>query len=496
MYSAALPIGHMLEEYRIDQVLGIGAFGITYRCWDTNLHAAFALKEFFPAESASRAADLSANASSEENAELYVWGLVRFISEAQVLAQFRHPNIVRVSRYFQANNTAYIVMDYEEGTSLGEWVKQQSHPPTEEQLARILFALLEGLQVVHEKKYLHRDIKPSNIIIRKDNTPVLLDFGAAELEFRTSQTEGVVLLTPGYAPCEQYSTQSTQGPWSDLYALGATLYRCISGRTPVASALRQKAAQQGLPDPLVAAANLAQGHYSIEFLETLDWLLRLRPEERAQSARQVLDRLRGNEMAPPARGAFRYKQQPPTRNHKILFAGPVGAGKTTAISALSEIAVVRTDEAATDMTKQRKSATTVAMDYGLMKLSPRERLHLYGAPGQERFDFMWDILAKGALGLVVLIDNSRKDPIKDLDFYLTAFHDFVQSGKLVIGINFVQPNQGLEIEDYYKYLLDDSRSFPLNPPIFEIDARERKDVSLLVQALLYSIDPGVQDYNV
>lgn len=178
-----------------------------------------------------------------------------------------------------------------------------------------------------------------------------------------------------------------------------------------------------------------------------------------------------------------------------MFAGPVGAGKTTLIRTLSDVPPVVTDARASDMTRQRKEATTVAMDYGVMDLGGNQRVHLYGAPGQERFDFMWEILRKGSLGLVLLIDNSRRDPFADLDFFLHAFRDFVADAGLAIGITRrdIQPSPG--IADYHRHLAAGPMAH-LSPPIFSVDARRRRDVAMLVQALLISIDPGVDDYDV
>jgi len=176
------------------------------------------------------------------------------------------------------------------------------------------------------------------------------------------------------------------------------------------------------------------------------------------------------------------------RQHKkILFTGPVGVGKTTAIQTMSDVDVITTDEDASDMTKKRKSQTTVTMDYGYMNIGEKERIHLYGTPGQERFDFMWDILKNGALGLVLLIDNSRKNPQQDLKFYTESFKDFIASGELVIGITKADENTNPTIDDYRQWLT----KLSINAPIFSIDSREKTDVSSLIQALLYSMDPGV-----
>lgn len=173
-------------------------------------------------------------------------------------------------------------------------------------------------------------------------------------------------------------------------------------------------------------------------------------------------------------------------DYKIIITGPVGAGKTTAISVLSDIPPVITDEAASDMTLDRKQRTTVALDYGLMKLDDQERVHLYGTPGQERFSFMWDILTEGGLGLVLLIDNSRKEPFRDLQFFLDAFRNFIDSTAVTIGITRMDEKASPAIDDYHQHV--SSLGWP-KLPVLEVDAREKEDMSLLVQSLLYSLDP-------
>jgi len=175
-------------------------------------------------------------------------------------------------------------------------------------------------------------------------------------------------------------------------------------------------------------------------------------------------------------------------NYKIIFTGPVGAGKTTAIASMSDDAPVTTDEAASDMTRCRKKATTVAMDYGLMRLEGGEVIHLYGTPGQERFDFMWDILSTGGIGLVVLLDNTRADPFVDLRFFLDSFAEFIDKTTVVIGVTQMDNSPKPTIADYHLAIKD----MGVKPAIFEVDARETADVSLLVQSLLYSLDPGLE----
>jgi signal recognition particle receptor subunit beta len=173
--------------------------------------------------------------------------------------------------------------------------------------------------------------------------------------------------------------------------------------------------------------------------------------------------------------------------YKIIFTGPVGAGKTTAISSISDIPPVKTDATASDMTKNRKSTTTVAMDYGVMNLEGGEKVHLYGTPGQERFDFMWDILTHGGIGLVLLLDNTRTDPFQDMRFFLEAFDKFITDTSVAIGVTQMDISSKPSISDYHQQL----QTLGLKPPVFSVDAREHNDVSLLVQALLYSLDPGL-----
>jgi signal recognition particle receptor subunit beta len=174
-------------------------------------------------------------------------------------------------------------------------------------------------------------------------------------------------------------------------------------------------------------------------------------------------------------------------NYKIIITGPVGAGKTTAIAALSDIEPITTDEAASDMTGRRKPKTTVALDYGMMKLPNHQRIHLYGTPGQERFDFMWEILVEGGIGLVLLLDGARPAPHKDMLFFLDAFRDFIGQTGVVIGVTRTDLAPDFAVDDLHDHL----RATGLNPPVFTVDARERADIQTLVKALLYTLDPGL-----
>ena len=296
--ASALPDGYRLHEYRIDSVLGQGGFGITYLATDINLHAAVAIKEYLPNQLAVRMTDSTVCPRFDQHAPLLREGLEHFLAEARTLATFRHPNIVRVARFFEANRTAYMVLDYERGRSLGDWWRSLRRDNTglkrllggrqgaaavaggtlaEQDLVLLLSPLLDGLAVVHRSGVLHRDIKPDNLYVRdEDGSLVLLDFGAAR-QTTAAGPNALDMLTPGFAPIEQHH-DGQQGPWTDLYALGATLYWMVAGERP-------REAPKRLVDPLgePSAEQAGAGRYSVEFLRAIDWALQIDPKDRPQS---------------------------------------------------------------------------------------------------------------------------------------------------------------------------------------------------------------------
>lgn len=281
----ALPEGYKLHWYEIHAILGRGGFGITYLALDTNLNHEVAIKEFLPTDLAMRASDSSIHPISDDHTDTFGWGLNRFITEAQTLAQFRHPNIVLVHSVFEANGTAYMVMEYEKGESLEEAYKLH-RLTTEEELIGILYPLMHGLQRIHESGFVHRDIKPKNIYLRDDGRPVLLDFGSARQALGVETRTLTTLVSPGYAPFEQYNAtreSDKQGPWTDIYALGATIYRGLSGKSPVDALARANAKLEGSKDILEPAVELGKDKFSHQFLEAIDRSLRFAPEERPQS---------------------------------------------------------------------------------------------------------------------------------------------------------------------------------------------------------------------
>jgi uncharacterized protein len=175
-------------------------------------------------------------------------------------------------------------------------------------------------------------------------------------------------------------------------------------------------------------------------------------------------------------------------DHKILFSGPIGAGKTTAIESISDIELEITEEKTGDTAQNQKPGATITMDYGMISLDNRERIHLYGTPGQLRSDFMWETLTRNGIGLILLVSNTRPDPFGDMHFFLDAFKHFINRSKVVIGVTQMDLSRKPSLEDYYLQLEDGG----LKIPIFEVDARKKRDISVLLEALLYSINPGLE----
>jgi hypothetical protein len=283
----ALPKGYALHEYRIDSVLGTGGFGLTYLATDSNLKLKVALKEYLPSEFAARGEDSTVQPKSDEATESFQWGLQRFMDEARTLASFRHPNIVRVMRFFEANQTGYMVMEFVEGKPLSDWILAR-RPLSQVVVLALVGPLLDGLEVIHKSGYLHRDIKPANVFIRADGSPVLLDFGSARQLMGGGNQELTAVVSPGYAPLEQYHAHGKQGPWSDLYSFGGVLYWMLTGTKPVEAAARVR---QDILAPAIQAADA--NVYSAQFLAAVDWALKPNEDERPQSVAEFKRALLG-----------------------------------------------------------------------------------------------------------------------------------------------------------------------------------------------------------
>ncbi len=279
----ALPPGTMLQEYEVLRVLGEGGFGIVYLTKGRYLDDLVAIKEYLPAQLATRVDGTTITPTSSANQEFFSWGRQKFLEEARMLSQLSsprpHPNIVAVRRFFELHGTAYLVMDYEQGEALSVLLEREGCLE-EAHLAALTEALLDGLETVHAAGITHRDIKPSNILVRADGTPVLLDFGAARLALGERTQSSFNAVSPAYAAPEQLMGSEKVGPWTDLYGLGATLYRAATGRLP------QPAVERLVEEGHLPASELAGAGYTAGLLRAIDAALALRAEDRPQSVSQ------------------------------------------------------------------------------------------------------------------------------------------------------------------------------------------------------------------
>ena len=276
-HRLALPQGTRIRDFEFRRVLGHGGFGMTYLGWNVALDISVAIKEYLPSGLATREQDLSVVPQTPRATSDFQWGLERFLDEARTLARFQHPNIVRVHHFFEAHSTAYIAMDYVEGEDLSAHLTRKG-TLSEDELKSILYPLLSALEVVHQADFLHRDIKPSNIILRaEDGSPVLLDFGAARQAMGAKSRSVTSIVTPGYAPIEQYSSRGHQGAWTDIYALGGVCYRALTGQTPDDATDRMR------DDPLIPVSQRCAGRVSGAFLSAIDAALAVHEGDRPQS---------------------------------------------------------------------------------------------------------------------------------------------------------------------------------------------------------------------
>ena len=296
--SSTLPVNSRLEEYVIQSVLGIGGFGITYLAQDTRLGSLVALKEYFPHAYAQRDSTNTIRPNSGTDAgdaENYRWGLQEFLKEARALAKFKHANIVRVLRFLEANGTAYMAMEYEEGESLSGFLTRHGGFLSEPLLLNVFLPVLNGLQAVHDAGLLHLDIKPDNIYLRRNGVPMLIDFGSTRQRATANRSQKVAL-TPGYAALEQYPGHGDLGPVADVYSMGATLYRCITGQEPVDARERENGLKKLHIDPLVPATRFERPLYSRHIRDCADAALQLKSDDRPPSAFALQNGLMGKSM--------------------------------------------------------------------------------------------------------------------------------------------------------------------------------------------------------
>lgn len=290
----ALKPGQLLLWYRIERILGEGGFGMTYLAHDVNLDKHVAIKEYLPGDMCHRKDDNTIAPFTSAIGE-FETGLNRFIREARTLAKFEHPNIVKVSNVFEENHTAYMAMTYEKGKDLKDLLSPRK-VIKEDHILSIILPILEGLEYVHSTGYIHRDIKPGNIIIREDGSPVLIDFGSVH-DTKKSKAAVTTLVSPGFTPHEQYvGKPELQGPWTDIYSLGATLYRCVCGINPMDAISRGSSIIKQDGDPLQSTLETGQGRYNEHLLKAIDHALAFNEKERPQTVAEWKEELIGQRL--------------------------------------------------------------------------------------------------------------------------------------------------------------------------------------------------------
>ncbi|WP_127348077.1 protein kinase domain-containing protein [Pseudidiomarina mangrovi] len=288
-HAFALTPGTELNHYVIESVLGQGGFGVVYKAHHALLHETVVIKEFLPVELAGRHG-VSVVPHGQSKQALYDDCLQRFLAEGRTLVRLRHPNVVRCRDLFNANGTAYLVMDFEDGLPLDELVKsleQQGLRYSEQQLLHFLLPLCDGLEYIHEQGVLHRDIKPANVFIRRrDGSPVIIDFGAAKQNFAAA-SQSQAPYTEFYAPLEQIEGSGEARPSVDIHAFGGLMYRIVTGKVGPRAEARAMALINGNADPLQSAKTIAGEHYSQGLLSLIDCCLAFRPDQRPASMAEV-----------------------------------------------------------------------------------------------------------------------------------------------------------------------------------------------------------------
>jgi len=279
-----LPQNYQLGEYVIDRRIGGGGFSLVYLAYDIEGQPV-AIKEYLPGGVVGRGKMGTVHPLAEDKEASFRYGMKCFFEEGRALAGIRHPNVVRVTNFFRANETVYMVMKFEQGKTLQRHITGLKEPMRESFIRSVFVQLLNGLREVHAHKILHLDIKPSNIYIHADGSPVLIDFGAARHALTYDFQAASPMYTPGFAAPEQYSQRERLGPWTDIYSVGATLYACIAKTPPQPSDQRQD------KDKQLPVCKSHAGLFSTDLLELVDSMLKLNYTERPQSVFAVQKRL-------------------------------------------------------------------------------------------------------------------------------------------------------------------------------------------------------------
>ncbi|MBE0436226.1 MAG: serine/threonine protein kinase [Methylomicrobium sp.] len=280
-----LQSGTIIDDYMIERELARGGFSSVYLARRRLDQVQVAIKEYLPRKLAHRTWNNQVVANSEETKVLFKRGRSLFFEEAMVLAKLKHPNIVEVINFFQENSTVYMVMTYDYGLTLEKILQKRLLEISEEFLVQVFVALLDGVGFIHQHNLVHLDIKPANILIRPGNDPVLLDFGAIQTFPNPARHKQSKVLTNGFSPVEQYLSNKPLGPWTDLYAIGASMRACLDYKAP------PQATERAQNDSLIPAVKTHKKKYSKKLLAAIDWAMAVKPSDRPQSVADYLKEL-------------------------------------------------------------------------------------------------------------------------------------------------------------------------------------------------------------
>jgi len=264
-------------------LIGSGGFSLIYLAEDLDGEGQVVIKEFLPKKLATRSDSVRVHAVNEEHVDSFNHSRKMFFQEAKVLAMLKHPNIVNVRNFCLANNTAYLIMDYERGRNLSSYIRERHGRLSATFIESIFLPLLDALNLIHAQSLMHLDIKPSNIHIRSGGNPLLLDFGAVHQLSKTRRTLKGRIITPGFSPVEQYYASGYVGPWSDIYAVGATIRACMDGKPP------PSAVQRHAKDTLRPAATALKKRYPKHMLDAVDWAMEVDALLRPQNVQSFLE---------------------------------------------------------------------------------------------------------------------------------------------------------------------------------------------------------------
>jgi serine/threonine protein kinase len=390
----ALPAGTRFGELEILRVLGTGGFGIVYLAQDHALERKVALKEYMPGALAGRGAGKMVSVRSSANRETYALGLRSFVNESRLLARFNHPSLVKVYRFWEENGTAYMVMPYLQGVTLREVRRSMTEAPTESWIRSVTDPLLDALELLHNEGVYHRDIAPDNVLLPPGGPPVLLDFGAARRTIGDRTQTFTAILKPSYAPIEQYAevVQLRQGPWTDLYALGAVVYYLLRGAPPPPSTARV------VQDDAPLLTQESNPDISMQFLAAIDWALAVKPSDRPQSIAALRDVLDGRAIPPTharpdVTAPSRYVRSPEPDPQRFDPTLPVD-GKDDAVTAWmaedgSRMQTVPTEPLPLEASGPENENAIVLLDIDTLPVAVRSRKRVW-------------LAATGAIGALAL----------------------------------------------------------------------------------------------